>query len=505
MNFQIIKNKKIPININNVIFLTQSDWDDYGYKTTFFLSFIDKSGKNHSIGNIKIAYKGQNSGYTSSKLSNNFFKKLPDNFFSLGQDIDFYRNLWSLDRNVGLFVLEGLNDIAYNISLFEKFSSENVLNTSLMRTIRDITLKEQFSRVFANKSPLTEYNFYFVRKSQQNVGKIILSFLVDPEKKPATNIHAIIGRNGVGKTTILNGMINSFITKDKSDNGDFCCSSPYQISDKDEKYQKISNDYFSYLIAVSFSIFDPFLSESKPDENYYYIGLKDGANKLKDIDKYFQNDFIDSFEVCYSFEEKKERWITAIKNLESDDNFAAMNLCALIDEPWNEDKIISTIKNMSSGHASILLIITQLVAKVEEKTLVLLDEPESHLHPPLLSAFIRALSNLLDNRNGVAIIATHSPIVLQEVPSSCVWKIERTGKATNAFRPAIETFGENVGILTREVFGLEVTNSGFHRLIASSVNKGESYDSIMQSYNNQLGSEGKILLKTLIRLRESKG
>lgn len=47
---------------------------------------------------------------------------------------------------------------------------------------------------------------------------------------------------------------------------------------------------------------------------------------------------------------------------------------------------------------------------------MLIDEPEGHLHPPLLSAFVRALSELLVNRNGVAIIATHSPVVLQEVP-----------------------------------------------------------------------------------------
>jgi predicted ATP-dependent endonuclease of OLD family len=77
---------------------------------------------------------------------------------------------------------------------------------------------------------------------------------------------------------------------------------------------------------------------------------------------------------------------------------------------------------MSSGHAIVLLTITRLVATVEEKTLVLLDEPESHLHPPLLSAFIRALSDLLYDRNGVAIIATHSPVVLQE--SSKVMRLE---------------------------------------------------------------------------------
>ena len=190
-------------------------------------------------------------------------------------------------------------------------------------------------------------------------------------------------------------------------------------------------------------------------------------------------------------------------------NVGLMPLSKLIDNGLPKDEILKIIRKMSSGHASVLLIITQLVAKVEEKTLVLLDEPESHLHPPLLSAFVRALSDLLDNRNGVAIIATHSPVVLQEIPSSCVWKIERTGKITNPYRPSVETFGENVGVLTREVFGLEVIKSGFHKLLTEKVATGKSYDEIVHEFKDQLGkdqlgNEAKILLKTLIRIRDGR-
>lgn len=160
------------------------------------------------------------------------------------------------------------------------------------------------------------------------------------------------------------------------------------------------------------------------------------------------------------------------------------------------------IRKMSSGHAVVLLTITRLVATVEEKTLVLIDEPESHLHPPLLSAFIRALSDLLLDRNGVAIIATHSPVMLQEVPKKCVWKINRSRLATEPRRPAIETFGENVGILTREVFGLEVVKSGFHDLLVKSVNSGDSYQEIVDDYRDQLGVEARALLKALVVHRD---
>lgn len=55
--------------------------------------------------------------------------------------------------------------------------------------------------------------------------------------------------------------------------------------------------------------------------------------------------------------------------------------------------------------------------------------------------------------------------MLQEVPKNCVWKLRRHGTTLLAERPEMETFGENVGTLTREVFGLEVTEAGFHQLL----------------------------------------
>ncbi|MBZ9762908.1 ATP-binding protein [Mesorhizobium sp. CA8] len=151
-----------------------------------------------------------------------------------------------------------------------------------------------------------------------------------------------------------------------------------------------------------------------------------------------------------------------------------------------------------------LLTITRLVELVDERTLVLLDEPEGHLHPPLLSAFIRALSDLLVKRNGVAIVATHSPVVLQEVPQSCAWKLRRSGRVSVAERPSIETFGENVGILTREVFGFEVTKSGFHQMLDSAVNqRGLGYDAVLEHFGGQLGAEARAIVQALVAERDA--
>jgi predicted ATP-dependent endonuclease of OLD family len=193
--------------------------------------------------------------------------------------------------------------------------------------------------------------------------------------------------------------------------------------------------------------------------------------------------------------------------LESDPIFKVARISELADiEDVDEFKSTASdrFRDLSSGHKIVLLTITRLVELAEERSLVLLDEPEAHLHPPLLSAFVRALSDLLNNRNGVAIVATHSPVVLQEVPSSCTWILERYHTLMKAERPEAETFAENVGVLTHRIFGLEVEEAGFYNLLRDAVTALGDYDEIMERYGHNIGSEGRGLLRSLIAIQNKK-
>ena len=115
---------------------------------------------------------------------------------------------------------------------------------------------------------------------------------------------------------------------------------------------------------------------------------------------------------------------------------------------------------------------------------------------------VRSVSRLLRKRNGVAIISTHSPIVLQEVPKSCVWLLNREGDFMQAHRPSIETFGANVGSLINEVFGYEVKNSGFQRIIKDAVKQKESYEEVLEQFEYQLGDEAKSMVRILFSQKE---
>jgi hypothetical protein len=277
-------------------------------------------------------------------------------------------------------------------------------------------------------------------------------------------------------------------------------------------------DLFVQLISVTFSAFDPFdeVIQSRADSadiRYFYIGLhrprtKDGKAQLPKSPTTLKTEFVGSLNQCRRGV-RKERWQRVIAVLETDPLFKDAEISQLIEtlprekpDEWTE-RVGNTFHLLSSGHKIVLLTITRLVETVEERTLILLDEPEAHLHPPLLSAFVRSLSNLLIERNGVAIVATHSPVVLQEVPKTCAWKLRRVGTDAVAERPEIETFGANVSELTREAFGFEITQAGFHTMLRRAVAESINYDEVVEKFDQQLGGEARAIVRGLIATRDS--
>lgn len=521
MEFRVLsKSKWAPENGKDSVYLKIDNWNDYSFVTLFHLSLHDKEGRLHDIGQIKIGFKGQTTETsTYSKLPDRFLD-LEDEFFSLGQGVDFYKKMAGLPDSIGKKVLSSLRDVVVNPAIIESIKEEEVFGTSLLRNTSLSIVKGQYARLLEGLAELTDFKFKFLRPEIPKFGGIELDFEVKVDSTPRSNIHAIIGRNGVGKTTILNGMIDA-ITDREGSKAKFIDCGGWQETE-------ISNYYFSSLVSVSFSAFDPFTPpKEQPDPAkgtcYFYIGLKDanGGEFHRTISD-LQLDCIRALVNCFQEKSKTKRWLDAIEKLGSDENFFLMKLEELnsiylylrnnanqSEQPDStsftdryREAIAPTLSRMSSGHAIVLLTITRLIATVEEKTLVLLDEPESHLHPPLLSAFIRALSDLLHDRNGLAVIATHSPVVLQEIPRSCAWKVHRKGENVTTSRPTIETFAENVGALTSEVFNLEVERSGFHDTLAKSVLSGKTYEGILKEYENQIGFEGRAILKVLIANRD---
>jgi predicted ATPase len=488
MKIVIIESRRKPSpDAKDVISLVWDNWDDFSFKTAFYMYYTDQSYQSHEIGAVKIGYFGQ-IGPKDLKVGDQF-DTLDEKYFSLGQSDEYYSNLNKLGDEVRDRILTALNDIAKNEDLFEKAYHEEVTHTSLLRDISISTVKNQYRRIANGGVRLTGYDFHFVASPIRDEASYFdLRFKVKPESFPPTNIHVLIGRNGVGKTYLINNMIDSLLEENEEANGTFILDGENEISN---------------LIYVSFSAFDNIRPRKEGivnDLHYSHIGLKQfsvsGEKETKNLEA-LATDFCKSLLFCRNFQRGK--WEISIEMLESDPNFKEAEIKALIyieDEKELFRRSHSVFQRLSSGHKIVLLTITRLIQALQEKSLVLIDEPEAHLHPPLLSAFIRALSELLIATNGVAIIATHSPVILQEVPKHCVWKLRRIGAEAISERLPIETFGENVGVLTNEVFGLEVTNSGFYKLLDKVAREMDSYDDVMDYFGGHLGMEAKAILMT---------
>lgn len=426
------------------------------------------------------------------------FEALNDSFFTLGQSEDYYENVKQLEHGeLREDILTALRDIAYDLAIFETVKQENVTRESLMRDLGSRIVKEQFHRIANGGAKLTPFDIFYKLPGQVGTNHQ-LEFHVVPDSNPPTNIHVLIGRNGVGKTHMLKSMIRCLST-----------------GNQDEQYGKFSfahHTKFSNFVCVAFSPFDIYptpddMEEDEYNEKYTYIGLGSGQETRM---QRLENQFIAALRSCNKYKEKRALWISIITLLNSDPIFANNGSAALLSpQGTEEDELISSAQSLfsrlSSGHKVILLTLTCLAAITMERTLALIDEPENHLHPPLLSAFVRALSALLIRKNGLAIISTHSPVILQEVPKSCIWQLSRNNTILRAERLERETFGENVGILINDVFGLEVTYSGFHGMLLRMVEAGMSYEEILDQFDFRIGMEARSILRVLLANREDGG
>lgn len=535
MDFYIIKNSEDDNLRSRSVpyFLFRIDnWNDYNYRTQFYTFYIDSEFTKHDFGHVKIVFDNDLKKILNPDETYNYvdfipkeFSNLDEGFYSIG-NLYFYKKLQEFFTKEQMqSILNSLNDVACDLSLFDEIKKKDlgVFRTSLIRDYKEEEIRSKFHRVANGGVELTSYNFYFDYFLNSNKSKK-LDFEVKPNSLPPTNIHVVIGGNGVGKTTFLNTILKKYFENQMA----------YEI------FYRSDLSVILNLVVVSYSPFDRLFKDIELDsivnKKYSYIGLREDptvhkTENYKNISS-TNRDFILSLFRCKYSEVLKEKWLGLVAILEIDGYFKNRNLSKLIEDVdisiaknidfdvnnlSESDMVIILEKNnhlivrfndYSSGHKIILLSLTKLVVEVIEKSLVIYDEPETYLHPPLISAYIRALSWLMIDRNAVAVIATHSPVILQEVPRRSVWVISREGDEFGADRPPIETFGESVSTLTKEVFNLKSKKSGFYTLLEdttkkvfneySSLSLNELYDVVVEKFNGEVGDEAQSIIISLI-------
>jgi predicted ATPase len=493
MNFHIVSySSDSSMSGNRSCLLVRNNWDDYSYKTTFGLFYIDSAGKKHDLGDVKIMRARMGAGYTPIDDS---FVELGEGYASLGQSQDYYEGLMQLPSDDRLNILQSLRDVVWYPELQMALAGDDAYQSSLLRSLGSASLKK-FSNLLHDQFENTPFHFTYTFPASTAA----MEFVVEPYSLPPSNVHVVIGRNGIGKTTFLRNLTAILEDPQIAEQGRGSFSFQHAVHDSADVKE------FANVVTVAFSAFDEFPAPRSDAGGirYSYVGLRDFSSNDDDVRRLktaadLEEEFVTSTLICLQ-SSRIQRWSSTIKILLCDSLFARLGLLRIreIHESLWDDFAREIFKSASSGHKVVLLALTRLVQLVDERTLVLIDEPEAHLHPPLQGAFIRALSALLIERNGVAILATHSPVVLQEVPSNCVWIMSREA-VVEVNRPTLETFAENLSVLTQEVFRYELTESGFYTLLNKAASESATPEAAIERFNHHLGSEGRSITRSLWR------
>lgn len=451
----------VPTGIQYPAMLLRADrWDDFGYKTMYQAEYLATRGDAVFIGAVKVMQEGQHKSSSPTPLPHEVLSLDPTHC-SLGQAPSYYENLVDLlsASDVGAYLVQ-MQDLVGRPDRIELFENDICFETSLMRETGARRALEDGPDLIAGRSLDTNLEFSF----NTNVGGEAFEthFVFGDTDAIPSRLNAVIGYNGAGKTQLLVNIAHVAWGDDKHRGrvaAEFGVLHPGNIA-------------FGRVVAVSYSAFDTFKTPSSTEEpsvavrSYAYCGLREFSDQNNQTLK-GQKKLADEIENSIRGLRTSDRWESlhaALDPLLREPSFQLSGVSLDFQEDpatWRP-----RFETLSTGHKISLNIVIQLVAQLENKSLVLIDEPESHLHPPLLSSLMKGISAALERTNSFGIVATHSPVVLQEVAKKYVQVMRRSGRITTIEKPPMETFGENIGILTRSIFNLNNSESDYEGVLA---------------------------------------
>lgn len=447
-------------------------WNDwFKWRTSFHLRYHESKSSQVSIGYLKIMKIDIDN--TNNVLPDNF-TSLDSTFCSVGAGEEFYLTMKEQLPKDYHSVFLALRDAAIFPSIKDEFEDDDCFKASLLRDNEAKQLLDSARYIMNGIDVRSYYKFSYAFLPPYGSDDIDNIVNLDFNFKYGTNfdqrLYAIIGKNGTGKTTLLSRMAN-----------DFAQANSKNIIPQKPLYNKV--------ITISFSFFDKLpLPTANAQFNYTYLGLK-GKNQGIDVDA--NATLKRELRVYLKKINDKNRsyiWNEVVKVLfhsDINDTIIDANDCF---EPINIEKVINAHVHFSSGENLLLYIVSSIISEIQNSTLILFDEPESHLHPNAISILMHVLYKLLDEFNSFAIIATHSPIVIQEVSSRNVKVFKRYGDALEVSSIGHETFAENLTTITNEIFGnreiAKYHTSVMDNIVKSKL-KGVSYEELIDVFQNE--------------------
>lgn len=562
--------KRDPSSLTGGAFYYQYDsgWNDYGYHCQYHIYYTFPDDFKHvgydkifSVGTVKIGYRDQPFVDKLDVIENKVEKNSND-YFSLGTSKTYYENIIRLD-NMDLLKSEeyfnNLHDIAFDLkyatTIYPEYDSpekmkskgatfsstayswENPINNSLLRDHSTPDAYIEYSKI-ANRRSL--FDDYFIRINNDYLTEEIV---LRPSKGISDqilnkNIYSIIGKNGVGKSTLLKKIYADFndaniifTNRDgviENSNAYFISLSPFE-----QKLQSsVNKNYFGLQMDQEYvkpDIYELFSEKLKSEYSEERLLKVDNSTISRDT---FFNSFANSVtNICMN--NRFDRWVILIKKVvpawdSYKDTFheaqrlfnsarSYESIKEFIDNSRDDkeyiklkfshfyDNLFDLMYQQSSGISFAILVLTYIFYNISDNSLILFDEPENHLHPPLLSSLLDAISWICNDTNSVALLATHSPVVIQQLVKENVFILENNldevleyeiekGYKLSHRNPEIPTFGENIGKINRLIFSYEIDKSGYYNKIEKYYGEFNKKSEIVSELMKNSGFEARTLI-----------
>jgi energy-coupling factor transporter ATP-binding protein EcfA2 len=479
-----------PLIYPSFVLVFDNGWNDYSIRSSFYLFYYENQDEPPTkIGVNKIIYNDEDN---TIQFLPDTFTSLDENFCSLGQEEKYYENLKKYFCKDFRGILYALRDAAFFLDIQEDFQNKNTFKRSLIRFDDVERLLREVPYKIYNYDLSNLYSFKYCFKPAYSTDTIDIEFGFNSKSLIPDRIYALIGKNGTGKTQLITSL-------------------PIMISQKKDEAFIPKSPLFSKIIAVSYSVFDRFEIPKKSSTfNYCYCGIRKENNEHfseKELLMRF-NDASQKIESLGRIDRWRKILLTFIDEelinlflIERDDEDSSYRNSYKVDIK----NLIDTRNKLSSGQAIILYIITEIVANIRYDSLLLYDEPETHLHPNAITQLMSTIYELTEEFQSYCIMATHSPLIVRELFSKNVYVLDRDSTLPSIRRIPLESFGENLTVLTEEIFGNKGIPKRYQQILRELVDKGKSYDELVSSLEFDevpLSLNARIFIKSLVETRD---
>lgn len=478
-----------------------SRWNDFKHKFHYEYQIFFDGYERHSTGNVFLGFVEKDSRFDNDGLISTNGELLPaedfPDFFTMAGSMEDYRKIiYDYTEKEGKQLLLALNDL---VALKRKSQSSDLVKQAEKTSVFRLAFMRSGENYFAYNNAYsvldglededigamsTKLGLKF--KLDRFESQHDIKFKFDPRSILPKRINVIIGKNGLGKSQALNRICQSLLKGDGglydlerdrplinrllaiASPGETINTFPRERASKRVKYRKLvlgSQAKSKSTKGIGESIVQLARSED------YIAGSKRWdifERALKGLPDFHSVAFqMDSGVSVYNTNTipVDNKYYAFLWSMRKGGEQAMREIWGAIEKSKNPVQIIDDkAVPLSSGQVAFLKFAVQACTFIENGTLVLLDEPETHLHPNFISDFVRLLDQLLEATGSLAIIATHSAYFVREVPSEQVSIITSSDNSIDILKPRLKTFGANVGAISYFIFEDEIANNLIEKL-----------------------------------------